>query len=322
MIERFNFYDVYGYFVPGLTLIVLLWLPLGISAPTLPEADLWSALAVVVLAYVVGHMIQLLVRYSWPSKTRKHDEARYWHDVLLDDDDLTFSNAAKEKLFARMMEKFALDARGKGRDEAFQLCRASLVAKKIASYAEQFQGMYAMMRGLAAAFVVGAAFHLGFAVRTLATQLHPYAAKGALVLGGLCTACILAAMLFVLWHFIQSSRLVRDLADEGADKKEERKRAERVRDGQGHALCLCYAALAFAAGIVLFGNARGSQLSAVAVPAIIGISLVPLVYLCKQSHDFFARESAKAVYQYFLVLKDAGDDRDERHPEDSKGKGI
>jgi hypothetical protein len=32
--------------------------------------------------------------------------------------------------------------------------------------------------------------------------------------------------------------------------------------------------------------------------------LWPVVYLCTQAHDHFAYASAKAVYEYFLVLKD------------------
>lgn len=301
MIERFNFYDVYGYLVPGLTLLVLLWLPFGISAPEPPEADLWSAVTVVVLAYVVGHMIQLLARFVWPTKTQKKGTTRNWHDVLLDADDPTFTEGAKEILFSRLETLFGINARAKGRDEAYSLCRAALVAGKVASYAEQFQGMYALMRGLAAAFWIGAAFHLGFSLRSFAAQIHPDFATGLLVYGGLATACALVALLIFWWRFWHFS----DRAQRAADQ--ERKQAESVRDQMGYALCICYTALAFAIGI-LFGNASRGQWSAACIPAILAISLVPLAYLCRQSHDHFARESAKAVYQYFLVVKEAKDD--------------
>ena len=56
MIDRFNFYDIYGYLLPGLVLSALLGLPLALIAGKLPPAELGSALAAVVLGYVVGQI--------------------------------------------------------------------------------------------------------------------------------------------------------------------------------------------------------------------------------------------------------------------------
>lgn len=46
MIERFNFYDIYGYLLPGATLVGLLWLPFGIITGTWPAAQLSEAVFV------------------------------------------------------------------------------------------------------------------------------------------------------------------------------------------------------------------------------------------------------------------------------------
>jgi hypothetical protein len=53
------------------------------------------------------------------------------------------------------------------RSEAFLLCRSTLVHNNVASYAEQFEGLYALMRGLAAAFGIGVVYHLGWATSLL-----------------------------------------------------------------------------------------------------------------------------------------------------------
>ena len=50
MVEKFNFYDIYGYLLPGLVLIGLFWLPFGLILNLWPKAELSSALLVLLLA--------------------------------------------------------------------------------------------------------------------------------------------------------------------------------------------------------------------------------------------------------------------------------
>lgn len=50
------------------------------------------------------------------------------------------------------------------RNTAFFQARSYLIAKKTAHYVEQFEGLYAMMRGLACAFVAGACYLAGWSL--------------------------------------------------------------------------------------------------------------------------------------------------------------
>lgn len=58
MIERFNFYDVYGYLLPGLVLTALLGLPFWIAGRLTPPAQFASAALAIVIGYVLGHFVQ------------------------------------------------------------------------------------------------------------------------------------------------------------------------------------------------------------------------------------------------------------------------
>lgn len=60
MIERFNFYDVYAYLIPGFVLVALLWLPFGLTTDAWPEADVASAVAALILGYVVGLVLHTI----------------------------------------------------------------------------------------------------------------------------------------------------------------------------------------------------------------------------------------------------------------------
>jgi hypothetical protein len=52
----------------------------------------------------------------------------------------------------------------KQRDQAFFLCRSVLLAGKVASYGEQFYGLYVLSRSLAVVFTLSFAYHLGWAL--------------------------------------------------------------------------------------------------------------------------------------------------------------
>ena len=67
MIERFNFYDVYGYLLPGLALLGLVWLPFLILKHKWPENELLSAVVVLAIGYVVGHVLQNVATTAFPS---------------------------------------------------------------------------------------------------------------------------------------------------------------------------------------------------------------------------------------------------------------
>ncbi len=175
MLERLNFYDVYAYLIPGIVFVGLLWLPFAVTNETFLKLDWSSALLVLVLAYIAGHVIQGLANSAFPS-TKKDKGNRYPSDFLLDHDDGTFCPEVKERLTRRILITFDLDVRDpiatadrsavtKRRSDAFLMCRRALIQEGRASYAEQFEGMYTLMRGLTAAWILGSAYYLGLLIR-------------------------------------------------------------------------------------------------------------------------------------------------------------
>lgn len=177
MIERLNFYDLYGYLLPGLLWLALMWLPFGVAYQHWPPAEWPSALVALVLGYISGHVLQGLAIRALPSTIRgANGDSRYPSDVLLDDQDETFSPEVKSRLLNRILLNFGIDVssaknpdpgvRRKRRQDAFMMCRRTLIQKGIASYAEQFEGMYALMRGVTASCVLSTTYHLGWALAT------------------------------------------------------------------------------------------------------------------------------------------------------------
>jgi hypothetical protein len=175
MIPNLNFYDIYGYLIPGLTLAIVFRLPYGLITGRWPESSWTSALIAVVIGYVLGHLVQILARNALPSKTI---EGRYPSEALLDEDDKNFSDVFKEQLRTRIKQLSGIDVRTDlkksavtddvkaQRNEGFRYCRDALLLSKNLSYAEQLQGMYTLMAGLVVAFALGAPFALGWTVST------------------------------------------------------------------------------------------------------------------------------------------------------------
>ena len=163
MIERFNFYDVYGFFIPGAFLIALLYLPHVLVGGPLPEGDLSAALIAIVAAYVVGHVLQIVAQKVLPSSDRVGQEYRPPSDQLLDAKVSRFLPQFREELRTMIIARFGIDvALPENRETAFFLCRNSVITAKTSSYVEQFEGMYTLMRGISAAAAVGCAYVLGW----------------------------------------------------------------------------------------------------------------------------------------------------------------
>ena len=79
MIDRFNFYDIYGYFIPGALLIALLWIPYG----EMPSKEISAALLMIVAAYIAGHILQIVATKALPSKILFDGAYRTPSDLLL-----------------------------------------------------------------------------------------------------------------------------------------------------------------------------------------------------------------------------------------------
>ncbi len=181
MIQNLNFYDIYGYLLPGLTFLSLMWLPFGLLDRQLPSEKLSSALLAIAIAYITGHVLQMIAQSTLPSDTKDPTgKRRFPSDLILDADDKTFSSEFKKSLWRRIGRSFGIDVQvhlrstditteslkdlSKRRGDAFLLCRSALVRGKSVFYGEQLEGMYALMRGLTTALLAGAIYHVGWTV--------------------------------------------------------------------------------------------------------------------------------------------------------------
>jgi hypothetical protein len=177
VIKQFNFYDVYGYLLPGLTLLGFMWAPMGIISRSWPDQDISKAIFLTALAYLLGHVLQTIATNALPSRVMLDDSGRprFPSDRLLDKSCTELSGDFKTRLAEQVRGEFTLglhvgdDGDGTGpvfsdRNTAFFLARSYLIARKTAHYVEQFEGLYAMMRGLASALLAGACYLAGWAV--------------------------------------------------------------------------------------------------------------------------------------------------------------
>jgi hypothetical protein len=183
LIEKFNFYDIYGYFLPGAIALLLFWLPIGLAQHKFPSGDWTSALLGAVLAYVTGILVQTFADKalrSTASKVKEGNEVRerFPSQQLLDpggplsETIKTGVADAAEDQFGIKKEKLAINQKANKeqdgvRNDAFFLARHFLVATKEAAYVEQYEGMYALTRGLAAAFGMAAVYYFGWAMSFL-----------------------------------------------------------------------------------------------------------------------------------------------------------
>jgi hypothetical protein len=173
MIERFNFYDVYGYLAPGIVLLALLWAPIGIVTAKVPDDKLASLAVVLLLGYVVGFFLHSMSSNAFSSQTLTSADGKpaYPTVALLDKNDHLLGEDLKKRVQANVMGWFGIDvAAGQDanraiaarRQDAYKLCRQIVNAG--GGYAQQFQGLYSLMRGLAVGFWLGALHTVGWAL--------------------------------------------------------------------------------------------------------------------------------------------------------------
>ena len=175
MIEKFNFYDIYGYFLPGLSLLGILWLPFGLVKRSWPAKDWGSAIIVLALAYVLGQFLQTFGATALKSKIAPNN--RFPSDAALDAGSMP--ETMRTKIAEIFQRRFGMDLRvdqpaskeiDAMRNHAFFLARSVLNREKTGSYAEQYQGMYALTRGLVVALVWGVAYWVGWAASIYRTR--------------------------------------------------------------------------------------------------------------------------------------------------------
>jgi hypothetical protein len=224
LIEKFNFYDVYGYFLPGAAVLLLLWLPIGLAQHKWPSGDWTSAILGAALAYVVGVLLQTFVGKLLPpvvavAGTGYDKHLRYPSERLLDPfqpqsawppqlSDVVRAQVAEaiEQKLGIEKTNLALDAipdrkADSMRNEAFFLARHYLILKKGTGYTEQFEGMYALTSALAAALALATAYYCGWALNFFESDWIPFAAV-LMVTCGLLIAVNATALLFLTKKFL------------------------------------------------------------------------------------------------------------------------
>jgi hypothetical protein len=178
VIERFNFYDVYGYLIPGLVLLLCVGLPPVLSGGKV-ELSEWTALVVgVVVAYLAGHLIQTMATTAMPSSRDPERRSwQYYSATILNPESSGLSAKTKNRLQESVQSWFGLDLSigkasdqtiGGARQDAFLLARR--VVNAASNYSEQFEGIYVMMRGITVALWLGIGFTMGWAFASRLTD--------------------------------------------------------------------------------------------------------------------------------------------------------
>jgi len=190
MIDRFNFYDIYGYLIPGFVLLLVLVLPVfltaGLPADVLKLPDLSTAVITLIVAYVAGHLLQIVATKTLSTGSRVPS------DRILDADDSTFLAGIKAKLRAKICSQFDIEvgddkSKSSERSAAFFLCRNALMNANTKTYCEQFEGMYVMMRGICAASAIAFAYDLGWICLSLSSEpINPSRIQAATAVAIIC----------------------------------------------------------------------------------------------------------------------------------------
>jgi hypothetical protein len=172
-----------------------------------PAAQLSATVFILGFSYVIGHVLQTVATVSVPSKIKDPSgKMRMPSDRLLDPDDTNLASKVKSELERHVKAEFEIDldtthaATGSDeislkRTDAFFLCRGLLIRQKAADYIEQFEGLYAMLRGLSVAFGIGALYLAGWGCSSFTSKCAKEVALAIALSGctGVLTKSLLAA---------------------------------------------------------------------------------------------------------------------------------
>lgn len=226
---------------------------------------------------------------------RSTTKIRYPSQTVLDENNRKIPKEGKDKIVEAVRKEFQLelgiaDCTGGfdgNRQTAFELARQRLSLEKLQSYAEQFQGMYSLTRGLVVAFSTGAFYYAGWVLSTLHCRLLPAVAATLALLSLLTLAHLAIAIKQELAIVIK--------------KEEDRKRKSHLERYFGYAWLVTSFMAGWNAGFVYKVNARQCEFLAFAA----GIGIV-LSILCYVQYRSFTTDFARTVWLNFatFVLRD------------------
>jgi hypothetical protein len=286
LINKFNFYDIYGYFLPGAAFLAVLWIPFGLVRNLWPSHDLSSALIAAVLAYILGHLIQSVATNAIPSWEAKSTDTavRYPSEIYLDATNSELPAAAKQRISELMNAQFGLSLRvdeaadatiDKVRNNAFLLARQVLIQGKAVSYAEQFQGMYALTRGLVSVFALASVYWFGWASAIVRTA---WIVSSAVV--------VIVASLLILINI--SAVMLRNIL--AAPRK------RKVELGYSASLLISFLTTGYALG-VRYSTSRGQS----ALLAFLAAWALIAALRAFGAYNFFAGRFASTVWRDYLA---------------------
>src|SRR6202049_541753 len=199
MIERFNFFDIYGYLIPGVFWLALMWLPFGLRSG-FPS---WSTAQITVVGlvggYILGHLLYAMARLIFPGRTKDTPGCvGPLSSLLLDDDNHELSNPVKKKLAEELERRFGIDASDRHHGDVFFLCRTAIAQAKVGSYAEQYQGLNSLTRGLATACIFAVVLYSGLVIQACFLPLD--VARGQRWSGGAAVALTLAPLIVIVFR--------------------------------------------------------------------------------------------------------------------------
>lgn len=277
MIDRFNFYDVYGYFLPGVALLAFLLVPLDQLGFNLAAVDWQTFLLGAPFAYLAGHLVQQVSVATLRTEIKDEEgNWRYPSDPLLDEDGSGLSGSVRTQIVRYAAERLGLavggprkehnEKRAQERRDLFFICRKRLVDAGRGRYVEQYQGMYSLMIGLCGAATLGAGLSVGCAVGPW-LSLPVWGVRTVLALAGL---SLLAVSLY----------------------RQDWRRS-----------LWALAAVACVLGVVVGSAAGPSQ-------GLFPLWIVPILatFVARRSYHsyrYFEKTMAKAVYRDFVALLDA-----------------
>jgi hypothetical protein len=286
LIDKFNFYDIYGYFLPGAAFFAVLWIPFGLVRHSWPSSDWSSALITAVFAYIVGHLMQSVATNVIPSWKAKSTDTtiRYPSEIYLDATNNELPTPAKQKINDLTTAQFSLNLRvdqtgdatiDKVRNNAFLLARQILIQGKAVSYAEQFQGMYALTRGLVSVFALASVYWLGWAAAIL---------KNSWVVNG--TVLVMVVSVLILMNI--SAVMLRNILDAPRKRKFEL--------GYAVFLLISFLTIGYTLG-VRYTTTRGQS----ALLAFLAAWALIASLRAYGAYNFFAGRFASTVWRDYLA---------------------
>ena len=332
MKERFNFYDVYGYLIPGFVLLGLLWLPFWLASGNAPSLGFANALGGLFVAYVLGHLLSSVTAAALPSGRRlTPDDIRLPSDDMLDRKLGLNPEEYIDKLEEKVKE-FGIDLsahriheseRVKLGRRAFLLCRDRLVLAGKGAYAEQFEGMYTMMRGIAGAGLLSVYYLFGWLVGGIRVQLsQDQWSGGDLTVILACLGLVFVGLDFWLgrswrnlakWKSVVAKPQAPNASTETATKHEAAGVfTKMVRWVGAHYPAIVFWFWAVTASYAGFLLSRSNPSLDTRPGFVVGLAAVAvfLAGRCYASYEYFAKTFAETVYRNFLAL-----------PKDSPQKG-